>query len=114
MTEATYRPGLLTWLIAGGVCLVGCWLGCCLIPFCIDGVQDVEHRFVCCFTFVLFWFWFGSVIFLFGACKLFFFWWFCGGEGIAQMLVCNYLCALDALPVIILLASTSAFLEGNN
>jgi len=35
--------GTLTWLVAGGLCLLGCWLGCCLIPFCVDGCQDTEH-----------------------------------------------------------------------
>ena len=35
--------GTLTWLSAGAICLFGCWLGCCLIPFAIDGCKDVEH-----------------------------------------------------------------------
>ena len=37
-------PGLLTYMLAGGLCLVGCWFGCCLIPFCMDSVKDFEHR----------------------------------------------------------------------
>ncbi|XP_020377021.1 lipopolysaccharide-induced tumor necrosis factor-alpha factor homolog [Rhincodon typus] len=43
LTRVVYSPGALTWLSCGGLFLVGCWLGCCLIPFCIDGLKDVEH-----------------------------------------------------------------------
>ncbi|GFO43730.1 hypothetical protein PoB_007023500 [Plakobranchus ocellatus] len=43
-TSMDYKTGLLTWLIAGGACLMGCWLGCCLIPFCLDATKDVEHK----------------------------------------------------------------------
>eukprot|EP01084_Bolivina_argentea_P263656 446332_1 len=51
-TRTQYVTGLATWAVAGGVCLVGCWLGCCLIPFCIDDLKDVEHRCSVCGTFV--------------------------------------------------------------
>ncbi|XP_078361997.1 lipopolysaccharide-induced tumor necrosis factor-alpha factor homolog isoform X2 [Oculina patagonica] len=43
ITCTTYQDGTLTWLAAGALCLVGCWLGCCLIPFCLDGCKDVIH-----------------------------------------------------------------------
>lgn len=43
VTSVTYNPGTLTWLACGGLILVGCWAGCCLIPFCIDGMQDAVH-----------------------------------------------------------------------
>lgn len=43
VTSVTYNPGTLTWLVCGGLILVGCWAGCCLIPFCIDGMQDAVH-----------------------------------------------------------------------
>ncbi|KAI2808813.1 hypothetical protein BLOT_006761 [Blomia tropicalis] len=44
MTETSASPGLLTWLLSGTLLLVGCWLGCCLIPCCIPECQDIEHR----------------------------------------------------------------------
>uniref|UniRef100_T1JEW0 LITAF domain-containing protein n=1 Tax=Strigamia maritima TaxID=126957 RepID=T1JEW0_STRMM len=43
VTSTTTNPGLLSWLICGMCVLFGCWLGCCLIPFCIPECQDVEH-----------------------------------------------------------------------
>lgn len=43
ITCTTYQDGTLTWLAAGALCLLGCWLGCCLIPFCLDGCKDVIH-----------------------------------------------------------------------
>jgi len=43
VTSVTYTPGTLTWLACGGLILVGCGAGCCLIPFCIDGMQDAVH-----------------------------------------------------------------------
>lgn len=36
-------PGLCTWLSCAGICLIGCYLGCCLIPFCVDSYQDCSH-----------------------------------------------------------------------
>ncbi|CAL1269756.1 unnamed protein product [Larinioides sclopetarius] len=44
MSETTAIPGLLTWLLAGGLVLLGCWAGCCLIPCCAPECQDIEHR----------------------------------------------------------------------
>mmetsp|Transcript_8506 Transcript_8506/g.19569 ORF Transcript_8506/g.19569 Transcript_8506/m.19569 type:complete len:119 (-) Transcript_8506:65-421(-) len=38
------EAGLGTWLISGGICLFGGWLGCCLIPFCIDDCKDTIHK----------------------------------------------------------------------
>jgi len=43
VTEVVYESGGMTWLLSGGLCLLGCWLGCCLIPFGIDGCKDVVH-----------------------------------------------------------------------
>eukprot|EP01083_Nonionella_stella_P007894 22717_1 len=49
-TITTPAPGCATYATVGGCLLVGCWLGCCLIPFCVDSLQDVEHRCVKCNT----------------------------------------------------------------
>ncbi|NXN89772.1 LITAF factor, partial [Bombycilla garrulus] len=43
VTRLSYNSGALTWLSCGGLCLVGCVAGCCLIPFCIDALKDVDH-----------------------------------------------------------------------
>ncbi|KAG2450540.1 hypothetical protein HYH02_005041 [Chlamydomonas schloesseri] len=42
-TRIMFNPGLGTWLIAGGICLAGGILGCCMIPFCVDGLKDCTH-----------------------------------------------------------------------
>eukprot|EP01089_Gocevia_fonbrunei_P019779 TRINITY_DN710_c0_g1_i2.p1 TRINITY_DN710_c0_g1~~TRINITY_DN710_c0_g1_i2.p1 ORF type:complete len:121 (-),score=2.72 TRINITY_DN710_c0_g1_i2:62-379(-) len=44
-TDVHNQVGLLTLLLAGGICFVGCWYGCCLIPFCIPQCKDQVH---CC------------------------------------------------------------------
>ncbi|CAF1229344.1 unnamed protein product [Didymodactylos carnosus] len=43
ITRTERTAGILTWLICGGLALFGCWLGCCLIPFCIGELQDTQH-----------------------------------------------------------------------
>ncbi|KAL7979325.1 hypothetical protein Chor_015349 [Crotalus horridus] len=52
VTRISYQPGALAWLSCGGLALVGCWLGCCLIPFCVDAMQDVQHFCPCCNAFL--------------------------------------------------------------
>ncbi|XP_041367090.1 cell death-inducing p53-target protein 1 homolog [Gigantopelta aegis] len=47
-TTTTYEVGLLTWAAAGLICVFGFWLGCCLIPFCIDAAKDVSHTCPSC------------------------------------------------------------------
>ncbi|XP_071100087.1 lipopolysaccharide-induced tumor necrosis factor-alpha factor homolog [Haliotis cracherodii] len=44
VSSTYYETGSLTWLAAGIICIVGCWAGCCLIPFCVDGTKDVIHQ----------------------------------------------------------------------
>ncbi|CAF1409756.1 unnamed protein product [Adineta steineri] len=35
--------GLVVWLASAGICLLGCAVGCCLIPFFIDDLKDTTH-----------------------------------------------------------------------
>lgn len=44
VTSITYETGTLTWVICGVLILFGLWLGCCLIPFCINGCKDCVHH----------------------------------------------------------------------
>ncbi|OMJ86477.1 hypothetical protein SteCoe_11970 [Stentor coeruleus] len=34
-----YEPSSLTWLIGGGICMIGCWFGVCLAPLCSNSFQ---------------------------------------------------------------------------
>jgi lipopolysaccharide-induced tumor necrosis factor-alpha factor len=43
VTVTSRQNGLFTWLLVGGLCLIGCVLGCCLIPLCIDSAKDTVH-----------------------------------------------------------------------
>ncbi|XP_062581066.1 cell death-inducing p53-target protein 1 homolog isoform X1 [Saccostrea cucullata] len=43
LTSTSYETGTFAWVIALVLCLFGLWLGCCLIPFCVDGCKDVVH-----------------------------------------------------------------------
>lgn len=38
-TRVEKKTALLSWLLCGGILLFGGWLGCCLIPFCIDSLK---------------------------------------------------------------------------
>lgn len=48
LTATHYETGTMTWLVAGILCFIGLWLGCCLIPFCVDGCKDVVHSCPSC------------------------------------------------------------------
>jgi hypothetical protein len=39
VTRVKKNNGLMVWLAAGGLCIVGCICGCCLIPFCINDLK---------------------------------------------------------------------------
>lgn len=43
VTRTEESVGVLAWLICFILVLVGCWLGCCLIPFCISDIQNIQH-----------------------------------------------------------------------
>lgn len=43
-TNIHYTTGAANILACFGIALIGCFCGCCLIPFCIDSMKDVEHR----------------------------------------------------------------------
>ncbi|CAG2190860.1 LITAF [Mytilus edulis] len=43
MTAISFEVGTMAWVVAGCLCIFGLWLGCCLIPFCVDGCKDVVH-----------------------------------------------------------------------
>uniref|UniRef100_A0AAV2KKA2 LITAF domain-containing protein n=1 Tax=Knipowitschia caucasica TaxID=637954 RepID=A0AAV2KKA2_KNICA len=43
LTHIQPTPGLLTWLLFGGLCLFGFCI-CSCIPFCVESCQDVEHH----------------------------------------------------------------------
>ncbi len=46
-----YKNGTLVWLLCVGLCLIGCSLGCCFIPFCIDDLKDREFYCSACNTY---------------------------------------------------------------
>eukprot|EP01128_Nolandella_sp_AFSM9_P011012 TRINITY_DN7732_c0_g1_i1.p2 TRINITY_DN7732_c0_g1~~TRINITY_DN7732_c0_g1_i1.p2 ORF type:complete len:170 (-),score=28.34 TRINITY_DN7732_c0_g1_i1:96-605(-) len=48
ITKIRYTPGLAVIAIAGIICLFGGFFGCCLIPFCIAELKDVEHTCPSC------------------------------------------------------------------
>ncbi|KAL8175270.1 UNVERIFIED_CONTAM: hypothetical protein K2H54_017641 [Gekko kuhli] len=50
VTRLSHSAGALTWLSAGSLCILGCWIGCCLIPFCVDSLLDVDHYCPSCNT----------------------------------------------------------------
>ncbi|KAM4024271.1 uncharacterized protein ACNLHF_025196 isoform 2-T2 [Anomaloglossus baeobatrachus] len=43
VTRIEPKSGLMTWLIFGTLIILGCWLGCCLIPFFMDSCKDIDH-----------------------------------------------------------------------
>ncbi|XP_062543759.1 LITAF domain-containing protein-like [Armigeres subalbatus] len=43
VSQTTTSPGLIAYVSGFLIALFGCWLGCCLIPCCIDECMDVHH-----------------------------------------------------------------------
>ena len=48
VTQVHYENGSATWIGCLGLALCGCWLGCCVIPFCVDDMKDVHHTCSAC------------------------------------------------------------------
>ncbi|ELU16582.1 hypothetical protein CAPTEDRAFT_182700 [Capitella teleta] len=45
LTTVSYTSGCLTWVTSAFLCFIGAWVfGGCLIPFCLPGLMDVEHK----------------------------------------------------------------------
>mmetsp|Transcript_33831 Transcript_33831/g.55858 ORF Transcript_33831/g.55858 Transcript_33831/m.55858 type:complete len:129 (+) Transcript_33831:20-406(+) len=47
-TRVSTETGLGTWLMCLGLCCIGCDLGCCFIPFCVDAAKDKVHTCSSC------------------------------------------------------------------
>lgn len=48
VTATSTSPGVIAYIFGGVIALMGCWLGCCLIPCCIDECMDVSHSCPSC------------------------------------------------------------------
>lgn len=49
LTLVEHKAGLMTFAVCVGMCLVpALQFGCCLLPFCVDSMQDIEHRCGAC------------------------------------------------------------------
>eukprot|EP01002_Notosolenus_urceolatus_P014495 NODE_6052_length_657_cov_77.299342_g5131_i0.p2 GENE.NODE_6052_length_657_cov_77.299342_g5131_i0~~NODE_6052_length_657_cov_77.299342_g5131_i0.p2 ORF type:complete len:151 (-),score=34.49 NODE_6052_length_657_cov_77.299342_g5131_i0:84-536(-) len=53
VTTVMYETGMMCWLGIAAICFVGLffpilWLGCCLIPLCIDACKDAVHTCSAC------------------------------------------------------------------
>ncbi|KAL0992835.1 hypothetical protein UPYG_G00099170 [Umbra pygmaea] len=44
VTRLEHTSGTMTWLTCAGLFIFGCIYGCCLFPFCVNGLKDVTHR----------------------------------------------------------------------
>ncbi|XP_052704954.1 lipopolysaccharide-induced tumor necrosis factor-alpha factor homolog [Crassostrea angulata] len=43
LTSLEYETGTLTWIMCFFIMFIGLFLGCCLVPFCMDGCKDIAH-----------------------------------------------------------------------
>ncbi|XP_036408925.1 lipopolysaccharide-induced tumor necrosis factor-alpha factor homolog [Megalops cyprinoides] len=44
VTRLEFNSGVMAWLTCAALSIFGCIYGCCLIPFCVDGLKDVTHH----------------------------------------------------------------------
>ncbi|THD25223.1 Lipopolysaccharide-induced tumor necrosis factor-alpha factor [Fasciola hepatica] len=47
-TKIDHENGIITYVCCVGIALLGCFLGCCLFPFCVDACKDVVHECPSC------------------------------------------------------------------
>jgi len=52
ITRVEESTGLLAWLLCVLLLIVGCGLGCCLIPFCVSSCQNFQHYCPNCNAFI--------------------------------------------------------------
>ncbi|CAF1058116.1 unnamed protein product [Adineta steineri] len=48
ITSVRYENGGSTWAISFLICILGGFLGCCFIPFCVTSCQDAVHTCPSC------------------------------------------------------------------
>jgi lipopolysaccharide-induced tumor necrosis factor-alpha factor len=53
LSNIKFTPGVFAWVACGCCALIGCFWGCCLIPFCIHKTQDVLHFCSVCNNFIV-------------------------------------------------------------
>ncbi|XP_045112674.1 lipopolysaccharide-induced tumor necrosis factor-alpha factor homolog isoform X1 [Portunus trituberculatus] len=51
-TTTKTSPSVVAWLSGFIICILGCWMGCCLIPCCLNDCMDVEHSCPHCNSFL--------------------------------------------------------------
>ncbi|XP_033120398.1 cell death-inducing p53-target protein 1 homolog [Anneissia japonica] len=47
-TVVRKEPGAFAWILCLIIAFFGGWMGCCLIPFCVDGCMDCTHTCPVC------------------------------------------------------------------
>uniref|UniRef100_A0A5K3FDN6 LITAF domain-containing protein n=1 Tax=Mesocestoides corti TaxID=53468 RepID=A0A5K3FDN6_MESCO len=47
-TQTKHKSGHLVYLACTGIAMMGGFLGCCLIPFCVDSCKDIQHTCPMC------------------------------------------------------------------
>ena len=43
-TKVSHNVSLGTHIACVGLCVIGCDLGCCLVPYCINSTKQVNHK----------------------------------------------------------------------